>query len=524
MSESLENGSLSCPFCSYEPPGNSTNPGLAGYNLAYHVEITHREYEDEDSPFAIQADEEKSDRNPATDQASLKHEAEKSISSDERSTGSSHHESREARYVECPKRCGEYVPPRELSHHLDLHETETIVLADRENAPGRLEPYNLSPRRNYHGARQSYVEARSHALSSPTSVPIDGSSRRPSPARGSKSSWKDRIPLPRIRNRTPEPKGTIRRLGKKELGPHAYEEEMPSWLYKQLEQGPPITWTNQIGRDGQLIRVEKIANETPGLIPVLGQLCAADKHVSKAWLCSTGVKHIYKMHREGGFCGYRNIQMQISWMQISQFAGHEHFPGGTPRIVRLQNLIEDAWDRGFNSNGRNETGGIIGTRKYIGTPEAQALFQSLGIRYVNMLCHERPNANRTRCNARAFTRNKIDRSQPAFVSLQEYVLDYFSADTGNGSAKVYQTNLPPIYFQHPGHSLTIVGVEVKKSGRVNLLVFDPMCATNPDAARLVGQSFSASQPEKFLKAFRRGEDYLKKYKSFEVMTLEPSST
>ena len=36
--------------------------------------------------------------------------------------------------------------------------------------------------------------------------------------------------------------------------------------------------------------------------------------------------------------------------------------------------------------------------------------------------------------------------------------------------------MPPLYFQHQGHSRTIVGVEVMKSdggGGVRLLVFDP---------------------------------------------------
>jgi zinc finger-containing ubiquitin peptidase 1 len=34
---------------------------------------------------------------------------------------------------------------------------------------------------------------------------------------------------------------------------------------------------------------------------------------------------------------------------------------------------------GYNSAGRIETGGVRLTRKYIGTPEAQALFMSLGV-------------------------------------------------------------------------------------------------------------------------------------------------
>jgi hypothetical protein len=40
-----------------------------------------------------------------------------------------------------------------------------------------------------------------------------------------------------------------------------------------------------------------------------------------------------------------------------------------PTIFDIQNLIEQAWDKGYSPRGRIETGGIRGTRKYIGTPE-----------------------------------------------------------------------------------------------------------------------------------------------------------
>lgn len=35
------------------------------------------------------------------------------------------------------------------------------------------------------------------------------------------------------------------------------------------------------------------------------------------------------------------------------------------------------------------------------------------------------------------------------------------------------TDLPPLYFQHSGHSRTIVGIEKLSDGTRNLLVFDP---------------------------------------------------
>lgn len=89
------------------------------------------------------------------------------------------------------------------------------------------------------------------------------------------------------------------------------------------------------------------------------------------------------MPREGGFCGYRNIQMLVSYLVKTQAQakakakengngdrnGPEYFKEGVPSILQLQDLIERAWDLGFNSTGRTETGGIKGTRKFIGTPE-----------------------------------------------------------------------------------------------------------------------------------------------------------
>jgi hypothetical protein len=145
---------------------------------------------------------------------------------------------------------------------------------------------------------------------------------------------------------------------------------MPDWLYNQLRLGPTVTISNEIDPSGRTFRVERVENETVGLIPVLAQLLEQDRGVSKAFLCHPYVKYVTKMHREGGFCGYRNIQMMVSFIQGIKLPGHEYFPGATPSILRLQDMIEEAWDDGYNSNGRIETGGIKGTRKYIGTPEA----------------------------------------------------------------------------------------------------------------------------------------------------------
>ena len=166
-------------------------------------------------------------------------------------------------------------------------------------------------------------------------------------------------------------------MQKTELGPYAFEEQMPPWLFKQLDRGAKVIHSNVIGPDGRIMRVETVANETAGVIPILAQLCSQDRSISKAFLCNPSVKHIFKTPKEGGFCGYRNIQMLVSFMQGTNYRGHENFPGPTPSIPHLQDMIECAWDRGFNSSGRIETGGIKGTRKYIGTPEVCRRWRAL---------------------------------------------------------------------------------------------------------------------------------------------------
>ena len=136
--------------------------------------------------------------------------------------------------------------------------------------------------------------------------------------------------------------------------------------------GAKVNVTNQITPDGRVLRTENIANEVRGVISVIAQLCEQDTAVSRAYLCHSDVTHVVKLAKEGGFCGYRNIQMMISYIRDARSAGHQHFQGRLPSIIQIQDMIERAWDRGFNSLGRIETGGIRGTRKYIGTPEVSS--------------------------------------------------------------------------------------------------------------------------------------------------------
>ena len=63
--------------------------------------------------------------------------------------------------------------------------------------------------------------------------------------------------------------------------------------------------------------------------------------------------------------------MLASYINGVESQGCESFNGKLPTIFEIQDYIENAWDMGINSQGRTETGGIRGTRKYIGTPDVR---------------------------------------------------------------------------------------------------------------------------------------------------------
>ncbi|KAF2811234.1 DUF1671-domain-containing protein [Mytilinidion resinicola] len=278
---------------------------------------------------------------------------------------------------------------------------------------------------------------------------------------------------------------------------------MPKWLRRQLEQGPKISMVNRIGRDGRLIRQEEVQNETPGLIPILAQLSAVDRTVQAAYYCHPTILHIGKTPNEGGFCGYRSIQILVSYIQGARAQGHDEFTGRTPGILKLQDMIELAWDRGINDIGRAQTGGIKDTRKYIGTPEAQALFLSSQIDCAVDVFSDSPDG-------------RLMAHEQLFNAVEKY---FQKAAIPDDRSNVFKTLLPPIYLQQPGHSLTIVGFERRKDGSCNLIIFDPMFHTSPSMHRLKGRRNIRTPRPEVLHAYRRGARQLKMYAGFEILML-----
>lgn len=61
--------------------------------------------------------------------------------------------------------------------------------------------------------------------------------------------------------------------------------------------------------------------------------------------------------------------MMSSYIVGVKSQGHDSLNDRIPTIFEIQDYIENAWDLGINAQGREETGGIKGTRKYIGTPD-----------------------------------------------------------------------------------------------------------------------------------------------------------
>ncbi|KAI4723341.1 DUF1671-domain-containing protein [Aureobasidium sp. EXF-10727] len=294
------------------------------------------------------------------------------------------------------------------------------------------------------------------------------------------------------------------RLGKKELGPYAFENRMPESLLKRLQNGEATRRINRITRDGQIHTDRIVDNEVPGLVPVIARLCiASSTHIEKVHLCHPSVQYVHKGTNPGHFCGYRNIQMLVSFIQGTKARDHERFGKSLPGVLQIQDLIENAWDHDPNNLGRQETGGIRNTRKWIGTPEAQSICKHLNIDH----------------SVHTFSNTQAGR---AHEHLLDFVEDYFSRDAEGLGFKVHKSHRPPIYLQQPGHSMTIIGIERHANGKRSLLIFDPGFGPPKQLVNMVtgpsSSAVSAKTADRLLRPHKRTIAQLARYDEFEVLT------
>jgi hypothetical protein len=117
-----------------------------------------------------------------------------------------------------------------------------------------------------------------------------------------------------------------------------------------------------------------------GVIPILSFLLERDESIAVAHLCTKHATQVFKTRSEGAhFCGYRNIQMLLLSLRhicpekLISLSDHDNIP-------QIQEAIEKAWDDGYNSHGRVQTGGIISTRKHIGTSEVRSSIYAPSVR------------------------------------------------------------------------------------------------------------------------------------------------
>ncbi|KAF2095198.1 DUF1671-domain-containing protein [Rhizodiscina lignyota] len=465
---------LSCPFCDFNDADE--------YFLMLHIEELHTD----DSPFVS--------RGAAAangDESQLLQPPNQQMDRDDLSE----------QYVDCPESdCGEQVLLSDLNEHLDLHLAERVTLEEQHDSSSGADPEHTSSpafiQKHFSTAVSPYLR---HAV---YDSPGESTESMDTPSKSKRDREEDSRRRKRARRDHDE---RPVRLGKRELGPHAFEERMPDRLWKQLMAGPKITKTTKISRNGTLITQETVENETAGLVPVLAQLSSSDRDVHEAFYCNPAVLHIFSSPNEGGFCGYRNIQMLVSYLQGAKAPGYDKFTGRTPGIPKLQDAIEQAWDKGIGAFARQQTGGIKGTRKYIGTPEVFALFRSLDIP----------------CTSESF--HDMNDGHKAYENLLDNVESYFTSavpdQEEDKKTKVHRTGLPPIYLQRPQHSLTIVGLEKRRNGSRNLVVFDPMYKTTPALVKLLGRSDISLPHSMAMESCRRWPKNLARYDSFEIFKL-----
>ena len=123
-----------------------------------------------------------------------------------------------------------------------------------------------------------------------------------------------------------------------------------------------------------LLAAEDGISNTLNPLPMVASLLQEDLagRDGKVYLCSPTVIQVWKLKQEGAhFCGYRNLQMLLHSIDADYKESLPPRDSGPAiyTIAEVQDMIEVAWDRGFNAHGRVQTGGVKGTRKHVGTSE-----------------------------------------------------------------------------------------------------------------------------------------------------------
>ena len=389
-------------------------------------------------------------------------------------------------YVKCTRQaCGEYILITDIDEHLAVH--ASIAGSEGRNGGG-IDLQEIAAPRKQSAQQQAKLEPSSHRKG-------PSSRQREAPTLLEYFSGRS-VPAP-SQNHRPRPPLPTGRLGRRELGPHAFEKQMPDSVRRRLLNDARPYTVNKIARDGGLTKHRVADNETADLIPLLANLCAHDPDTKVTYLCHPAIKHIRKLRCDGNFCGFWNIQMMLTYLRGTRTLQDMR---QIPDVLQIQDTIEAAWENNILPHGRTETGGIRGTRKWIGTSEAVACFTQIGVA------------------VEAFT-FQDDQDELAVVALLDHIEAHFIDGQGTAQrrGKSCLTTMAPIYFQRRGHSMTIVGLVKNKDGSRDLLLFDPSFDTAPAIWTLLGGELSGSQLGTLLRPYRRSDQSLGRWDEFEIV-------
>ncbi|KAJ7074213.1 DUF1671-domain-containing protein [Mycena amicta] len=219
-------------------------------------------------------------------------------------------------------------------------------------------------------------------------------------------------------------------------------------------------------------------NFVPGLIPLL-KTHLSKSHSSgwtrRAVLCYDRTVLVVRQIWDANWgCGYRNYLMACTALMDQQIQPL-YFPllddPIPPSVSNLQRIIEEAWKAGFDPEGARQLQNLVDTKKRIGVADIQVAFTYCGIPslLVEFDLKEKGGGADVLIN---WTIEYF--SQPhGYVDKENARRPKTVNDALWGAAPVTTTSRMPFILQHDGHSRTIVGYEVTKSGEVNLLQFDP---------------------------------------------------
>ncbi|ELU40465.1 peptidase family c78 domain-containing protein [Rhizoctonia solani AG-1 IA] len=260
---------------------------------------------------------------------------------------------------------------------------------------------------------------------------------------------------------------------------------------------------------------------TPGIIPILaralerpgskgGALCTPlvfndyphrERVVYSRWPMSCMMithclspcrqRHSYEMALVLLGCGYRNFLMACSALAAQDICPEYRRLlmddiCGPPGVRNLQVWIEDAWRRGEHIFGVTMI--LLPRLAFYGHDHIPMMSDT--IRMVQL------------SSATTYLGLENGLVQLGFphLALIQWLTAHFmeqSNDLSSGpngdhtTPHVYMSTKMPIVLQHKGHSRTVVGIELTKSGETNILIYDP--ARRPDTAiRKAGLKVHAS--------------------------------